>query len=285
MSDIADDDVQIGPRAPGVNTLTSLTRQTWNDPATKTKDGLLHILDQSFSDYNEIELTQAESEKLSATLKRLSTGASSFALLNCQGNECPFASRCPLVQMSKTPDRPHGKAPVNQDCLLEATLLRDSATSYIQEYQVDPVNFTEVNIVTELAEIEVLLWRINMQLGVGENALLVINQTVGFDRQTGQPITQQQVSPLFEQKQKLAARKSKLTKLMVGDRQEKYKKEAALKQKPDADASSQMSDVKKQLQALQTKLANQARTTDPSTIIDAETISPEDFMSSEVDKT
>lgn len=282
MSDNQDDDVKIGPEAPGVSTLSALTRKTWNDPAKKTKDGLLHILDQSFSDYSEIELTEAESAKLATTLKRLSTGASSFAMLNCQGNACPFAARCPLVQMGKTSERPgaginpHGKAPVGQDCLLEATLLRDAATSYIQEYQVDPVNFTEVNIVTELAEIEVLLWRINMQLAVGENALLVINQTVGFDRESGQPITQQQVSPLFEQKQKLAARKSKLTKLMVGDRQEKYKKEAALKQKPDADASSQMSDVKKQLQALQTKLAGQKG----PAIIDAEVVSPEDFMHS-----
>lgn len=278
MSD-QDEDVKIGPEAPGVNTLSALTRKTWNDPVKKTKDGLLHILDQSFSDYSEIELTEAESAKLATTLKRLSTGASSFALLHCQGNQCPFASRCPLVQMGKSPEHPDGKAPVGQDCLLEATLLRDAATSYIQEYQVDPVNFTEVNIVTELAEIEVLLWRINMQLSTGENALLVIDQTVGFDRESGQPITQQQVSPLFEQKQKLATRKSKLTKLMVGDRQEKYKKEAALKQKPDADASSQMSDVKKQLQALQTKLAGHARgTSGAPAVIDAEVISPEDFM-------
>lgn len=281
MTDNNDDDndsveIKIGPESPGVNTLTSLTKKTWNDPSLKTKEGLLHVLDESFSDYSEIELTQQESAQLSTTLKRLSTGASSFTLLHCQGNACPFASRCPLVKMGKSPEKPHGKAPFKSDCLLEATLLRDAATSYIQEYQVDPANFTEVNIVTELAEIEVLLWRINMQLAVGENALLVINQTIGFDRQSGQAIVQQQVSPLFEQKQKLAARKSKLIKLMVGDRQEKYKKEAALKQKPDTDASSQMSDVKKQLQALQNKL----KTKTPSEVIDAELVSAEDFMHS-----
>jgi hypothetical protein len=277
---MSDDEIKIGPESPGVNTLSALTKKTWNDPSKKTKEGLLHILDQSFSDYSEIELTEAESAKLSNTLKRLSTGASSFAMLHCQGSQCPFASRCALAQMGKDQVHPHGKAPVGQDCLLEATLLRDAVTSYIQEYQVDPVNFTEVNIVTELAEIEVLLWRINMQLATGENAMLVINQTIGFDRATGQAIVQQQVSPLFEQKQKLAARKSKLTKLMVGDRQEKYKKEAALKQKPDADASSQMSDVKKQLQALQNKLKVQNGTP----VIDAELVSPEDFMNTEVEK-
>jgi len=238
----------------------------------KTRDGLLHVLDDSFSQYDQIALTDQEADKLSKTLKRLSTGSSTFAVLNCKGSECPFASRCPLVQMKSTTS--HGKAPVGQDCLLETTLLRDSLTSYIQEYEVDPANYTEVNITTELAEIEVLLWRINMQLGEGENSLFVIDQTVGFDRATGAPITQQQVAPLFEQKMKLATRKSRLMKLMVGDRQEKYKKEAALKQKPSTDASSQMSEIKRQLHALQTRLNGPSN----QPIIDAKVISPEDFM-------
>lgn len=250
-------------------------KSTMKDPALRTKEGLLHVLDNSFNDYSEIDLTEEEAGKLSKTLKRLSTGASSFILLNCKGNRCPFATRCPLVQMGKSETRPHGKAPVNQDCILEASLLRDSITSYMNEYQVDPSNYTEINIVTELAEIEVSLWRINMQLGETENALFVIDQTVAIDPGTGQAITQQQVSPLFEQKQKLSTRKSKLHKLMVGDRQEKYKKEAALKQKPDADASSQMSEIKQSLQKLQHKL----KTTN-SDVIDAQVVSPEDFITS-----
>lgn len=269
-------DIKIGTESPGVTSLAKVARDSKVDPVKRTKEAVLNILDDSIGDYSETVLTQEEQVKLSKTLKRLSTGAASFALLNCKGADCPFAKRCPLVQM-KTESSPtgaggsrHGKAPVNQDCLLESTLLRETAASYFQEYQVDAVNYTEVNIVTELAEIEVLLWRINMQLGESENALLVIDQTIGFDRNTNQPIVQQQVSPLFEQKQKLATRKSKLVKLMVGDRQEKYKKEAALKQKPDADASSQMSEVKRQLQQLQQ--ANKAK------VIDAEIISPETFM-------
>jgi hypothetical protein len=269
------EDFDTGPAAPVVTSLETLTRRS--DPVAKTRDGLFQILDNSFSDYSSINLTEQEAAKLQVTLKRLSTGSSSFVLLNCRGAACPFASACPLAQMAKTSETPHGKAPVGKDCILEASLLRDAATSYFQEYQVDPAYYTEVNIVTELAEIEVLLWRINMQLGKEENALLVIDQTIGFDRATGQPITQQQVAPLFEQKQKLALRKSRLIKVMVGDRQEKYKKEAALKQKPDSDASSQMSALKKQLQGLQQKL-NKTET------VDAEIISPEDFINQEQEK-
>lgn len=248
------------------------------EPAAKTRDALLQVLDEGFSNYDNIGLTDQESARLKTTIRRLQVGSASFSVLHCAGAACPFAARCPLVQM-KTPGVPpvddiHGKAPVGKDCILEASLLRDSLTSYMQEYEVDPANYTELNIVTELAEIEVLLWRCNMQLSSGDNALLVIDQTIGFDRHSGQAITQQQVSPVFEQKQKLANRKSRLIKLMVGDRQEKYKKEAALKQKPTTDASTQMADMKKQLQSLQNRL--KAPSTD--TVIDADVISPEDFM-------
>lgn len=260
---------------PGTS-LATLTKIA--DPTKKTKEGLLHILDDSFSDYSDIDLTTQESARMTSLLKRLSTGSSSFALLHCTGHSCPFATRCPLVQMNSNNSdgsvNRNGKAPVGKDCLMESTLMRDSATSYLQEFQVDPVNFTEVNIVTELAEIEVLLYRINMQLALPQHALLTIQQTIGFDRESGRAITQEQVAPLFEQKQKLAARKSKLVKVMVGDRQEKYKKEAALKQKPDMDASSQMSSVKKQLSELQQHL----RLKSSKNIQEAEVISPEDFM-------
>ena len=269
MSD--DLEIKIGKSTPGVTTLSKLAKDNKVDPVKNTRQGILNILDDSISDYSSIELTEAETVTLGKTLKRLSTGAASFALLHCTGADCPFASKCPLVAMPSK-DR-HGKAPVGMDCLLESTMLRETASAYLQEYQVDAINYTEVNIVTELAEIETLIWRINMQLSEAENSLLVIDQTIGFDRGTNLPIVQQQVSPLFEQKQKLAARKSKLVKLMVGDRQEKYKKEAALKQKPDADASSQMSDVKRQLEQLQQKI-----NTAGGKIIDAEIMSPEKFM-------
>lgn len=261
----AGDDFIVTPSGPPTTSLSTIR--------SSNKKDVLNILEESFDDYSDIELTEEESTKLQKTLKRLSTGSSSFILLNCHGAACPFASKCPLVKMQGPRGTPHGKAPVGKDCLLEASMLRDAASSYLLEYEVDINSYTEVNIVTELAELEVLLWRINMQLGMEGNSLLVKDQIIGFDRGTHEAITQQQVSPLFEQKLKLSTRKSKLIKLMVGDRQEKYKKEAALKRKPDNDASSQMSDVKKQLQQLQNKLLLNNNS--------EKVVSPEDFIMAE----
>lgn len=266
------------PETPANSTLTYLIK---SNSGEKTKEGLLHVLDNSFSDYSNIDLTPEESAKFSKTLKRLSTGASTFSVMNCRGAACQIASRCELAQMNKSPTNPHGKAPVNSPCILEATIMRDSMTSYFQEYQVNPENYTEVNMIAELSEIETLLWRINMSLSDGtEKSLMVIDQTIGFDRATGQAITQQQIAPLFEQKQKLLTRKSRLVKLMVGDRQEKYKKESALKQKPNTDTSSQMSAIRKQLGLMEQTLKKSKK---DNNIIEAQIITPEQLMEQDFD--
>jgi hypothetical protein len=274
MNDDLPDDVEIPTGLVETPANTTLTYLIKSKTGEKTKEGLLHILDDSFSDYSEIDLTPEESIKFNKTLKRLSTGASTFSVMNCKGAACHIASRCELAQMGKSSDRPHGKAPVNSPCVLEATIMRDSMSSYLKEYQINPENFTEVNIVAEMAEIETLLWRINMSLSDGSE-LLVIDQTIGFDRSTGQAITQQQVAPLFEQKQKLLARKSKLVKLMVGDRQEKYKKESALKQKPQSDSSSQMSAIRRQLGLMEAQLKKSKK---DNNIIEGEVLTPEQLI-------
>jgi len=181
--------------------------------------------------------------------------------------------------MKETGHPSHGKAPVGQQCLLETSMLRDNTISLVKEYEVDPNNFTEFNLVTEIAEIEVLQWRLNMLLSRPENASLVLEQVVGVDRD-GSPVMQLQVSPIFEQKQKLANRKTKLIKLMVGDRQEKYKKEAALKQKTESDASSTMAETKKNLQRLQLDINNKI---EEANTIEAEIVTPEDLINDAIE--
>lgn len=272
------DEFDIGPESEQKTSLALATRDSWFGVGKKDKESVLQILDDISEDYTEVELTEAETSKLSRQLKKMAIGSSSFSPMLCQGADCPFASRCELVQMKGHPR--HGKAPVDKQCLLEVTSFRDATLAYMQEYDVDPNNFTELGMVGELAEIEVLLWRLNMNLALPQNASLVIDQTTSIDPRTGEPVVQQMVSPLFEQKQKLGRRKTQLIKLMVGDRQEKYKKEAALKQKTEADTSSMMADVKKNLLRFQQELDKK---TNSATIIDAEfsepqALTPEDLI-------
>ena len=74
-------------------------------------------------------------------------------------------------------------------------------------------------------------------------------------------------NPFMELKDRLQSRRSKIVKLMVGDRQEKYKMEAALKVKIDQDPSSKMS-------AMRAKLDNLSREMDAFQKIEGEDRAP-----------
>lgn len=253
--------------------LAIVTTETWGALEKKDKKSLKQILEAGAEDYSDISLDEQEEEQLVKVLKKMATGAAVFAPMNCAGSNCPFATQCPLARM--------GKAPINKPCLLEENMFKESTIAYVSEYEVDPNNFTELGICTELAEIEILQWRLNMTLRTPEHATLVIEQAIGQDPH-GEAITQLQVSPVFEQKQKLANRKSKLIKLMVGDRQEKYKKEAALKQKSEEDASSQMSAVRAQLAEMEQQMRLKKKEADE--VIDVQFVSAEDLIAQSLEE-
>src|SRR5690606_36975517 len=139
------------------------------------------------------------------------------------------------------------------NCLVETQLIKEFTIRYMEEYDIDPSNFTEVGYVNELAEIEIFLFRLNMNLAKAENASLIIDQENGATNQ-GDPIIRKEVSPFMELKDRLQNRRSKIIKLMVGDRQEKYKKESALKVKEDADPSSKMSQMRNRIENLNRQL-------------------------------
>lgn len=198
-------------------------------------------------DYSHIQFTPDEADKFQKYLNKLSTGSYSMVPLICAGPACLFASKCPLQQM--------GKAPIAQSCIIEQNLINRYVMQYMTEYDVDPNNFTEVGYCNELAEIEILLMRLNHSLAKPENATLVIDQAVGVDNE-GSAIIQKQLSPFMEQKEKLHNRRSKVIKLMVGDRQEQYKKESALKIKLEKDPSSKISEMRRKIETLQGNLNN-----------------------------
>lgn len=186
--------------------------------------------------------TPEEKLKIDKHLRGLSTGSSAMVPLHCAGPACPFALRCPYQQINK--------APIGKPCIIEVQLIQYWVVKYMEEYEVDPASFTEVGYCNELAEIEVMLSRINQQLGKPENADGTVDQMVGVAHD-GTPITQKQISPYMDMRDKLQNRRSKIIKLMVGDRQEKYKKEAALKVRESKDPSSRQAETRRKLEALQ----------------------------------
>ena len=241
---------------------------TENNKVTRSK--YFDFLNLSVSDYSDVVLTIEQAKSLHNHLRNLSTGTAVTAPMMCAGASCPFQDRCPLVQMRTDPDPDkrghpqHGKAPVGKPCILEVQLIKEWIMRYFEEYDVDPSNFTEVGYINELAELQIMDMRVNMNIAKVGNSTFIIDQVVGTDRE-GDPIIQKQLSPFVEMKEKIANRRSKIIKLMVGDRQEKYKKEAALKVKIDSDPSSQQANMRARLESLKRDLDSvSSRLEDPS---------------------
>lgn len=210
-----------------------------------TRHNYFRFLRNDLDDYTDLKFTPDEARKINTHLLKMSTGSSAMAPMYCGGEMCPFKSRCVFWEM--------GKAPLGRQCLVEVELMKQWVIDHMEEFDVDPQNFTEVAYANELAEIMIMERRLNMNLAKAENSELVTDAVMGVDRE-GDPIVQKQISPFMELKDKLASRRSRIIKLMVGDRQEKYKKEAALKVKLDSDPSARMSAMRTQLENLTRQL-------------------------------
>ena len=230
-----------------------------------TKSNYFRFLQHDLDSYEDIELDEKEARKIHTHLQKLSTGSTAMIPLYCAGPKCPFANRCPLIEIDK--------APIGRQCIIETQLIKEWTLRYFEEYDIDPNNFTEIGYINELAEIEILLNRLNMNLAKPEHAELVTDQVVGVSSQ-GVPVIQKQLSPFMDQKERLQNRRSKVIKLMVGDRQERYKKEAALKVKIDQDPSSQMAEMRGKLESLQRNLVLDAEVSTTK----REKITPQDLI-------
>jgi len=236
------------------------------------KTNYFRHLGHNLDDYEHITFTPEEAVRINKHLERLSTGSTAMTPMYCAGPKCPFADRCPLQQVNK--------APIGMQCILEVQLIRDWIMKYFDEFDVDPNNFTEVTYVSELAELMIQEMRLNMILSKPENATMLMDQVIAVDSE-GDPIVQKQISPYMEIKERLANRRSKIIKLMAGDRQEKYKKEAALKVRLDSDPSSQMAAMRSKLESLKRELDSVA-----SHVVQEEkdreiTLSPEDLIAAD----
>ncbi len=241
-----------------------------------TKHKYFEFLNMEIDDYSDLSFTQEEAIKIRGHLAKMSTGHTSMVPMICSP-KCPFRNRCVFFQMNK--------APFGRSCLIEKNLITEWTTSYINQYDIDPNNFTEISMVNELAEIEVYLWRLSQSLAKPENAELIEEINIGFTPD-GVPLTNRQISTLLEAKEKLYSRRARIVKLMVGDRQEKYKKEAALKTREESDPSNSMSELRSRLERLSRDVRKReldiaeasGQLIDINPVEEQKTLSPEDII-------
>src|SRR5574343_2086200 len=161
---------------------------------------LIKFLGADPADYSHLHYSEEEAQRIRYHLTHLSTGSTAAIPIYCGGERCPWAFSCPFLAV--------GKPPLGLPCLVEQNLLVEWRRKYIMEYEIEPDSMTELTLVNELAEIELMLWRVNKNLAKPENAELVQDEAVGFDRQ-GNPLTKRTISAFMEMKEKLLNRKAK----------------------------------------------------------------------------
>ena len=222
-------------------------------------------------DYSDIAFTPEQAEHIRRRLAYLSTGASAATPLMCGGKaRCPFRSNCPVVKMEdeareKDPDAP-SIVPVGRPCIVEVSLLDHWTQSYLTQFDVEPTNQVDISHCQELAEVELYLWRLNNNLSKPEHAELVQEVAVGIDRD-GNALTHLETNAFYDARERLLGRKTRLMKLMVGDRESRLKEKIGLKLKGSDSLSSEAARLHRALQLAAEQATAPRPTATPESLI------------------
>lgn len=212
-----------------------------NQDGKVTESKMFDFLGLNPEEYGHILLTAEEARKVHYRLQGAKWGGAAAKVpLYCGGTEiCPFKDDCVFVEI--------GKIPVASKCPVETELIVFWTARYMKEFEVDPDNYTEVGMITELVELDIYDYRASMILSRPECAELTKDIVVGVDGE-GRPIVKKEIHKAFELKERVKRRKDKILEYLVGTRREKYKRDAALKRRSEKDPSTQAAELRRQLE-------------------------------------
>lgn len=137
----------------------------------------------------EMELSEAEKVTVVKGVQRRLNGLTAGIPVKCYGDRCPFKQSCPLHQI--------GKAPEGEPCPIEAMVLDLYTKRYLDEFEVEADNFSEVTTMTMLAATHIMEMRAFQAIGkdeTGQSPDGIIKNVVGYTADED-PITQYQEHP------------------------------------------------------------------------------------------
>lgn len=184
-------------------------------------------------------------------------GAAAKVPLMCGGEEiCPFTDQCPFIEIKRKQGR--NVVPVGRQCPIERELIAYWVSKYMDEFEVDESNQSEISLITELAELDIYDYRASLLLSEAGNANMMQEIVVGVNAD-GNPIYNEDIHKAFELKERVKRRKHIILESLVGTRKEKYRRDAALKKRSEDDPSTTAADLKKKLDAAREKAAAAAK--------------------------
>lgn len=162
---------------------------------------------------------------------------------------CPSLSKCEHKGICPfQTNQPVGKA-----CPMEMSVIIDRMNKLMEQFKIDGFQQTDFMILNRVVELELYDLRLNSLMSSQDKQSILVDKVVGFSSE-GSAITNEEVSPLFDLKEKISREKMKLMTLLVGTPQEVYKKRAALKEASTDKLSVKIDELNRALQQVEKSL-------------------------------
>jgi len=171
----------------------------------------------------DLELTEEDKVTIVKGVQKKLTGLTASMPVKCYGDRCPFKASCPLHQIDK--------APVGEACPIEAMVLDLYTKRYLDEFEVEAENFSEVTTMTMLAATHIMEMRGFMAIGkddIGESPDGIIKNVVGYTAEE-EPITQYQEHPGYAIIERAWRWRTKLLESLGATRKDKLSNGDSLK--------------------------------------------------------
>lgn len=128
----------------------------------------------------------------------------------CKGANCHYARVCPLVEMDKAPE--------GERCPLEIGIILTKYEQYKQEFDIDENNIVDMGLVKDLIDCDIQIFRAENKIAVDGDFIEEVAMTV---TDSGDVITQPQLSKATEYKDRILNKKFKILELMHATRKDK----------------------------------------------------------------
>jgi hypothetical protein len=171
----------------------------------------------------EMELSESDKVTIVKGVQKRLNGLTAGIPVKCYGDRCPFKESCPLHQI--------GKAPEGEPCPIEAMVLDLYTKRYLDEFEVESDNFSEVTTMTMLAATHIMEMRAFQAIGRDDSAGSpdgIIKNVVGYTADED-PITQYQEHPGYSIIERAWKWRTKLLESLGATRKDKLANGDSLK--------------------------------------------------------
>lgn len=197
--------------------------------------GFFNFLKMDLDDYSDIVMTKEEAIAFKNSVVRMSYGTCAAIPLRCKGKTC-INHFCPFHKK--------GIYPLAKSCYYEVRMIEFLTRSYMEDIDVEPDCRSEMVLINQLVECDILDFRSNIGLSGAydeEAGKLLKTSIVETDHSTSETTN---IHPLVDVKEKISNRRNKILEFFAVTRKEKYKKAAALKEADGSDASNYLAELK-----------------------------------------